>query len=221
MSGLDFNGLTDDQLVELVREACREAVRRNPAVEAAARAAVLDEGAKARIAADAARREAERLAREEAERIAREATERVRRQQAAQRDDAEADKVRKSWIEKARLARSIREVLTAASQADDLARGCEISVWRKGADGDGEKRVYLDWGYALTRGIGRKNKVCLYVTGNSRNAPGSFDAGACPESHRQALKAVLAAAAAEWNSLRSLNVIDPALTQYETEEVAS
>lgn len=50
MEGLDFSGLTDDQLIALARGCCEEALRRNPAAAAAMQAMMLSEAEKARIA---------------------------------------------------------------------------------------------------------------------------------------------------------------------------
>ena len=60
---MDFTPLTDDQLVELIRAACSEAVKRGAACAAAAQGAYLGEAEKAQIARDAAAREAEKLRR--------------------------------------------------------------------------------------------------------------------------------------------------------------
>lgn len=120
MSDLDFSALTDDQLIGLVRAALQECVRRNPAVADAARAATIDEGEKARIAAQAAEAEAARIRAKERERIAKEATERVRKENEARTAEsarkaaeeqvkqaveqaAERERQEKEWIHKAAL----------------------------------------------------------------------------------------------------------------------
>lgn len=80
MDALDFSALTDDQIVELVRLALQEVVRRGPIAEAAARAACLDEQERATIAAQAAAAERDKLLAEERRRVADEAAAAVRRE---------------------------------------------------------------------------------------------------------------------------------------------
>ena len=78
MDNLDFSGLTDDQLLQFYRAVCQEAAARNPAVQAACRAAGLDEAEKVKIAAEAAQREAAAQRARERQRVAEEAVARVR-----------------------------------------------------------------------------------------------------------------------------------------------
>lgn len=80
MDALDFSALTDDQIVELVRLALQEIVRRGPIAEAAARAACLDEQEKAIIANQAAAAERDKILAEERRRVADEAALSVRRE---------------------------------------------------------------------------------------------------------------------------------------------
>jgi len=63
--GLDFSGLSDDQIVEMAVGLAREAMRRNPALEAAFAQALLDE----RERVEAARRGTEQARKDEARRI--------------------------------------------------------------------------------------------------------------------------------------------------------
>lgn len=92
MSILDFSGLTDDQLVELVRACCKEAVRRSPAAYAAVERMMLDEAEKLRVAQTATAAEAAAARARERERIANEAVaaERARQEAAAAGDRAAA-----------------------------------------------------------------------------------------------------------------------------------
>jgi hypothetical protein len=87
---LDLGGLSDDQLLGLLRAVLQEAVRRHPGVSAAAHAAVLDEEEKARIFMEASEKEARIARARERERIAAEAQARVRAEQAAANAEAEA-----------------------------------------------------------------------------------------------------------------------------------
>lgn len=61
MDGLDFSGLTDDQLVELARACCMEAIARSPSASAAMLDMMQDEALKARQKADIAARRDEVL----------------------------------------------------------------------------------------------------------------------------------------------------------------
>jgi hypothetical protein len=70
---LDLSALTDDQLIGLLRAILEEAIRRHPAMEAAVRAAVLEESEKATIAKEAADREAAKIRALERQRVAEEA----------------------------------------------------------------------------------------------------------------------------------------------------
>lgn len=107
---LDFSGLTDDQLVELVREACHEAIRRNPGLRAAVENVMLDEAEKARVAKEATERAAAAMRARERERIAAEAA-------AAVREKAE----RESAPERARRA------MEEGRKAAEAARAAEAS----------------------------------------------------------------------------------------------
>jgi hypothetical protein len=118
---LDFSELSDDQLVGLVRAALQECVRRNPAVTAAVKAAVLDEAEKAKIAIEAGNREAARLRALERERVAKEAAEAVKKQAEAQA----------AIGREARIAREVAEATAKAAEeagyeADVLARAAAI-----------------------------------------------------------------------------------------------
>ena len=80
---LDLSHLTDDQLVELARLCCQEAVRRGDHTGAAMHAMMIDEAERARIARTAAENEAAAIRARERARIAEEAAARVRAEDAA------------------------------------------------------------------------------------------------------------------------------------------
>lgn len=118
MDGLDFSALTDDQLVELARACCLEAVRRSPATRMAMEAMMLDEAERVRIARTAGEQEAAAIRAAERERVAREAAAAVRaaeeqrtgaaRREAAQREGeaavriaAERAAASMSWLRRA------------------------------------------------------------------------------------------------------------------------
>lgn len=78
MDGLDFSALSDDQLVELARACCIEAIRRNPATQEAMQDMMIGEAERARIARQAQEAEIAAVRARERERIAQEAARRVR-----------------------------------------------------------------------------------------------------------------------------------------------
>ena len=108
---LDFSSLTDDQLVELLRATLNECVQRNPAVQAAAQSAIIDEKEKAEIAKQAAEQEAAKLRAQERERIAKEAAERVRR------ENEERDRVQQAKRKEQEVAKAAENAAKAASEA--------------------------------------------------------------------------------------------------------
>lgn len=79
MDGLDFGGLTDDQLLGLIRASLREAADRHPAVAQAAHDAILDEGERLEAMRQAGEAEAARLREAALQRAAAEAAASVRR----------------------------------------------------------------------------------------------------------------------------------------------
>lgn len=126
MDGLDLSGLTDDQLIDLARACCVEAIRRNPEVESAMRDMMLTEAEKVRIARMSTDAEMAAARARERERIAMEAIERVRAQERAEqaaRAAAQADQA----AERARAAAASRlrieiDLLDAAASLVDRHR---------------------------------------------------------------------------------------------------
>ena len=116
MEGLDFSQLSDDQMLGLIRAALREVVARGPAMEAAARDAVLDEAERDEIRRRSAEREAAILRARERERVAAEAAEAVRAAHAAQESEA----LRHANSKKA--AAAARSARRQANRADAAAR---------------------------------------------------------------------------------------------------
>jgi hypothetical protein len=147
-STLDFSGLTDDQLVSLIREALEEAASRTLACKTAAEAVFFDEAEKARLAQEATEREIDRLKREEAEQIARDAAEKVRLQKAAETERAKEKKVSETWEYKDCVGQQISAILKPT-------RTIQLSVWSKK-----DKRIYIGGGFD-------DNDVKFFCTGNS------------------------------------------------------
>lgn len=179
---MDFSKLTDDQLVELVRNLCFEAAQRGWAVQQAAQAAMLSEAEKARIAAAAAAREAERLREAEAQRIADEAAAKVRREVEAARNQAETETRRQKEQRRAALAEAVYEIVGK--------KHCTISVWSPRDQPHTDRRVYFDEGDGFVR---RGWKICVHVDGSSKVRPGTVEGvkGAEAEALRAVAELVL------------------------------
>ena len=131
MSSLDFSALTDDQLVELVRECCREAVRRSPAAAAAIERMMLDEAEKVRVAEAATATEAAAARARERARIAIEAAaaERARQDAASAADRAAVARraaAREAEAAQRRLAAEMDLVRRVASEVG--RKPSEISI---------------------------------------------------------------------------------------------
>lgn len=185
---LDFSGLTDDQLIQLIRAACQDAVRRGAACAKAAHGVYLDAMEQSRIAHEAAMREAERLRQAETDRIARETAERIRR-------DAERKKVDDVASAEAVLWARRKGIAIALDAVGYDVKGDQLVVWLSGTK---EKRIFLQ-----QRGFGGATYATMFVTGNGRHAPDSFEfsRGMSP-SLKEALKPVLRAVAKEWNAFK-------------------
>lgn len=86
---LDFTNVTDDQLIELVRQCCLEAARRgDSAVAEALKATMLSEAERVRVARSASEAEIAALRAQERERIAQEARDKARAEHEAAQEPA-------------------------------------------------------------------------------------------------------------------------------------
>jgi hypothetical protein len=112
VDNLDFSELTDDQVIGLIRAALQEAVRRHPALEAAAKAAVIEEGEKAKIIQAEIEKQASILRAKERERIAKEAAARVHAAHEAQNGEAQRrqEEVTREAEAAARIAKAKADV---------------------------------------------------------------------------------------------------------------
>lgn len=162
---IDFTPLSDDQLVELIRAACAEAVQRGAGTAAAAQAAYLSEAEKAQIARDAVQREAERQRQAEADRIAAEAAATVK-----------ADAQKQEWGRRRLLARMVVETLGA---------GWALTVWNKT-----DLRVYLDGPTTGSRRRAVTPKISYWHTGNQYEKPGALKSSDYPDAPWKPLRAL-------------------------------
>jgi hypothetical protein len=190
MDGLNFDDLTDDQLIMLIRAACTEAVRRGTAVAAAAQDAYLSEVERARIATDAAERAAEQIRAEEVAQTAAAAAEQVRAAADRGKIESAAERERKLWAQRKGIAQALEAV------GYDVA-GDSLVVWLSASK---EKRVFLQ-----EKKFGGFTYATLFVTGNMKHAPGSVElSSGCKKDPDLSveLPKILRAVAAQWNAIK-------------------
>ncbi|MCL6336383.1 hypothetical protein EXT65_21555 [Pectobacterium carotovorum subsp. carotovorum] len=120
---LDFSDLTDDQLIELARACCEEAMRRNPAAQQAMQDMMLSEAEKARIAKNASEMEIRAQRARERERIAKETKAQLRYEEEA-RAAAEREKSAKAAAKRTRDSAEQRKhrAMALLRQAAELTR---------------------------------------------------------------------------------------------------
>lgn len=162
--GLDFSGLTDDQLIGLIRGALQEAAVRSPECQMATQAAVFDEAEAARIMREAALAEGERIRAEAEQRMADEAAKAERR-----RIEAETAEERRRQAEVARqeheLLRSRARLLVTVPYA------LRVKVWLADEETQ-EKQAGI---FHLTpEGNELEFEALLFYTGNEKRVPGTF-----------------------------------------------
>ena len=160
---MNFDSLTDEQLLELFRSILSEIATRGGATESAAREITLSEKEKTEIISRATEREARRLREEEAERVAREAAEKIRAEQKKAEAEKEAEKVRGWWKKQKEQSQMLNDLLGS----DDLY----VSVWSRDGKGLSDKRVYLKSGDYFHG----KEIAVFYDHGNGKNAPKSIE----------------------------------------------
>lgn len=177
---MDFSILSDDQLLQLLKQAMQEALLRGGAVRVAAQQEVISAQERAEIEREVAAQILQKRTLEERARIEFEAKEKFE----AEHKKAAAQKTESVWSAKAAIAAAIKEW--------GYDGFFELNIWSRGAD----RRVYFQ--------LDRKGtwKFCLYLTGNAYHPPGDFEGeGAdCWFDDKQAqLKNLLKAVAQHWS----------------------
>ncbi|PHJ64954.1 hypothetical protein VF04_03985 [Nostoc linckia z7] len=177
---MDFSILTDDQLLQLLKGAMAEAIKRGGAVRAAAQGEVLSSQERAAIEFAVAEKLRIEKQEEERKRIAKEAEAQLRQQDI----EKQVEKTENQW--------SIKSAAVAAIRQWGYEGDFDINIWSRGAD----RRIYFqDAGRRWTW------KWCLYVTGNQYHAPGELEGegNRCWFDDKQdQLKAFLEAIAESW-----------------------
>ena len=196
---MNFDALTDEQLLELFRSILSEIAQRGGATESAAREIALSEKEKTEIISRATEREARRMREEEAERIAREVAEKLRAEQKKAEAEKEAAKVAGWWKTQKKQSQMLFDLLGS----DDLY----VSVWSRDGKGLSDKRVYLKSGDYFNG----KEIAVFYHHGNGKNAPKSIETSNLkkylPEGkdfaeYKEELRIVLETISTAWNNCK-------------------
>lgn len=137
MSALDLSALTDDQLVELGRACCEEAVRRHPAMREAMHNMMLSEAERMKVAQAASEAEAAAARARERIRISQEAIAKVRAEEAS-RTEAER-------------ARQAQNAAMRARQAAERIQHRDMALLRHAADLSGYAPCQLTFVHCHTR----------------------------------------------------------------------
>lgn len=181
---MDFDALSDDQLVALIRAAVGEAVRRGEAVRLAAEAAMLAEAEKVRIAAEAAQREAARQRRQKGQRVAQATADRAQAPDSAQQRQRAGQAQQHDWARKKILARMVIAVLGSR---------WNLTVWER----DGERRVFFD------EAGNSRSRITYYDTGNGCRPPQSIDwGGGLPADAKPLVVTIAQQACREWETVK-------------------
>lgn len=178
---MDFSILSDDQLLDLLKAAMAEAIRRGGDIASAAKGEVLSAQERAAIEFQVA--EKFRIEREEKERkrVAKEAETRMRDEELKK----QAEKVETDW--------EVKSAAVAAIRQWGYDGEFEINIWSRGAD----RRVYFQ------KDSGKRTswKWCLYLGGNAYHPPGDFEGEGAEcwfDDKKDELKALLKEIASSW-----------------------
>jgi hypothetical protein len=184
---LDFSTLNDEQLVELIRESCAEAGRRGAAVAAAAKQTIFEEVERARVTRQAREAAEETLRQNQVRQAAREEAQRIQREaETAERLRVE-ERERTQWAKKKGVAQALDALY-------DLTNGDTIVAWIGSTN---ERRIFFQ-----SKPFGGITYATLYVTGNRKNPPGSFEFPDKTLEGREELAEILRAIAEEWISVK-------------------
>lgn len=156
---MDFSTLSDEQLIELIKGALAETIKRGQTVVDAAREVMLDEKREAEIRFKAQEIAKEKILRQEAERIAKEEEAKILAKQRQSEEQKAIDAQKKNWAAK-------------KSQAERMLSFFDGNIWINVWKSGNEKRVYINDGEPF--GKRTKEVACYYATGNAKRAPNTF-----------------------------------------------
>ncbi|KJH69627.1 hypothetical protein [Aliterella atlantica] len=195
---MDFSTLNDDQLLQLLKLAMAEALKRGGAVRVAAEQEVVSAQEKAEIE----REVAEKL------RLEKEARERERIKQAAETRFRQEENQKKAaatsskWSKKSAIAWALKEW--------GYEGKFELNIWSNGAD----RRVYFQQDCQGTW------KWCLYLTGNRYHPPMELEGEGVDcwfDDRQKELKAFLSLIAKQWQGdLKTSNEVGDVTPDFAT-----
>jgi hypothetical protein len=184
---MDFSILSDDQLLDLLKAAMAEAIKRGGDIASAAKGEVLSAQERAAIEFQVA--EKIRIEREEKERkrVAQEAESRMRKEELKK----QAERTETTWEIKSAAVEAIRQW--------GYDGEFEINIWSRGAD----RRVYFQKDSSKRTSW----KWCLYLGGNTYHPPGDFEGQGADcwfDDKQDELKPLLKAIASSWKEDASI-----------------
>lgn len=153
---MDFSNISDDQLLQLIQAAMKEAAKRGGAIAYAANRVMLDAETELRIKTEAARRAAEEDNRKQVEQVKKQTEAELQKF----RQEEERQKQADLWARKAAVIAALVE--DPLFQKDG---NFQVNVWER----SGDLRVYLQ---ELGKGRGGW-EVAYYRTGNHSYPPGT------------------------------------------------
>jgi hypothetical protein len=156
---MDFSILSDEQLIELIKGALGETIKRGQTVVDAAREVMLDEKREAEIKARATQRAQERIIEQEADRLAKDTEKEILAKRQAKEAEEKAEKIKNMWLKEKAQAEKLLALLGD--------RNLYLSIWEKSPGVD--RRMYLKADDFFGKDI-----CCLFVTGNSKESPKSL-----------------------------------------------
>lgn len=194
---MDLSILTNEQLLQLIQKAEALAISRGLSVARGAKDAAIDAQEAAQIRAKAFAKAAELAKEQERCRMEEQARSEAEATFRAKQNQSEAEKVKSLWEKK--------KAISIALDEWGLKEDWQINIWSRGAD----RRIYIDGGSDRQWAW----KICLYITGNAYNAPGSLDVEGKKyvsnenplldgQEKYSELKCFLAAVAQKWHSLK-------------------
>lgn len=196
---MDFSGLDNNQLLELLKAAMAEATNRGLAMQRAAADTVTDAEHVARIKAEATQRALAEAEERRLRNLEEAADLQAKAAVAKQEQQAKAQKIAESWAK--------QKAIAVALDMWGVKEDWQINLWNKGAD----ERVYVDGGGDRTYVW----KITFFVTGNDYEPPNTINAESAskidPESPlaskegREIFKRFLLQIKKYWNGLKVTN----------------
>lgn len=193
---MNYSNLSNEQLLDLLKELMSESIKRN--ITTAAREVLLTEKEKLDIKEGAERRARERAKEDEASRIEREAYQAEMDRINSTKAKELQEKLNRTWALKKEHGMLVKNTIPVTASIVYY-----VNVWKSNT---GEKRVYINDGEPF--GKRTKQVACYYVTGNTKNRPGSVEFGwpkqyfNNDENAMNIFKETLKTIGAKWNCVK-------------------